>query len=279
MCASGQAPGNRSCCSTAWPPMPTPGMPWRRTWPRPAMRSTPSTSAAMAAATNPRPAMTSTRSPTTWRGCWMRWASPTPSSSASPGAATSCWTSAPAIPDSRPASCFVDGGYLDLQARPEATWETVADQLRPPNLAGTPRAHLKERIWAMHPDWTEAGVEATLANFETLPDGTVRPWLNLERHMRILRALWEQRPGQLYAQVPAPGADCRRRRSEQSSLAGTQAAASGGGRSGIGAGDGPLVPRHRPRHPCASAGGIGTTDAVVGEGRGARGEGRSSARE
>ena len=99
---------------------------------------------------------------------------------------------------------LVDGGYLDLQARPEATWESVADQLRPPNLIGTPRAHLKERIWAMHPDWTEAGVEATLANFETLPDGTVRPWLNLERHMRILRALWEQRPGQLFAQVPLP---------------------------------------------------------------------------
>ena len=81
---------------------------------------------------------------------------------------------------------FVDGGFLDLQMRPEASWEHVARDLRPPDLTGFARAALKKRIGAVHPDWTEAGVEATLANFETLPDGTVRPWLTLDRHMEIL---------------------------------------------------------------------------------------------
>lgn len=99
---------------------------------------------------------------------------------------------------------FVDGGFLDLQARPGMTWERVAAELRPPPLAGTPRQALAARIQAMHPDWTTAGVEATLNNFETLPDGTVRPWLTLERHMAILRAMWEQRPAALYPMIACP---------------------------------------------------------------------------
>ncbi|HHY58967.1 MAG TPA: alpha/beta hydrolase [Chloroflexi bacterium] len=99
---------------------------------------------------------------------------------------------------------FVDGGFLDLQARPDMTWERVAVELRPPPLTGMPRAALAARIQSMHPDWPAAGVEATLNNFETLPDGTVRPWLTLERHMAILHAMWEQRPPALYPLLACP---------------------------------------------------------------------------
>ena len=99
---------------------------------------------------------------------------------------------------------FVDGGFLDLQAQPGMSWERIAVDLRPPELAGTPRALLAERIRSFHPEWPEEGIEATLANFETLPDGTVRPWLTLDRHMLILRALWEQRPTDLYPLVERP---------------------------------------------------------------------------
>jgi pimeloyl-ACP methyl ester carboxylesterase len=99
---------------------------------------------------------------------------------------------------------LVDGGFLDLQSRPDVTWERIADQLRPPPLAGTPRQELKDRMAHWHPDWTEEGIEGTLHNFETLPDGTIRPWLTLDRHMRILRALWDQRPQEIYPQVRVP---------------------------------------------------------------------------
>lgn len=34
---------------------------------------------------------------------------------------------------------LVDGGFIDLQARPDATWERLSVELRPPNLLGTPR--------------------------------------------------------------------------------------------------------------------------------------------
>lgn len=103
---------------------------------------------------------------------------------------------------------WVDGGFLDLQSRPNATWSTISEQLKPPNLNGMPRAALRQRIQAAHPDWNSWGVEATLGNFETLSDGTVRPWLSLERHMVILRAMWEQRPTTLYGLVTAPTLIC-----------------------------------------------------------------------
>lgn len=99
---------------------------------------------------------------------------------------------------------FVDGGTIDLQARSDATWEQIATELRPPNLTGAPRADLHTRIQSSHPDWTPAGVAATLANFQILPNDTVRPWLALDNHMRILRAMWEQRPPQLYPRVQEP---------------------------------------------------------------------------
>lgn len=99
---------------------------------------------------------------------------------------------------------FVDGGTIDFQADPANTWETIAERLRPPDLRGTPRDRLRGFIQNAHPDWTAEGVAATLDNFETLPDGTVRPWLSLDRHMAILRAMWEQRPPALYPRVREP---------------------------------------------------------------------------
>ena len=99
---------------------------------------------------------------------------------------------------------FVDGGFIDMQMRPNASWDQIAVDLRPPSLAGVPRVDIAARMRHFHPDWEEAGLEGALANFETLADGTIRPWLTLERHMTILRALWEQRPGDYYPQVEAP---------------------------------------------------------------------------
>jgi pimeloyl-ACP methyl ester carboxylesterase len=53
---------------------------------------------------------------------------------------------------------------------------------------------MEQHLRAAHPDWSNDGVAASLANFETRPDGTIRPWLTRDRHMRVLRALWEHRP-------------------------------------------------------------------------------------
>ncbi len=99
---------------------------------------------------------------------------------------------------------LVDGGFLELSSRPGATWDKVAVDLKPPPLAGMRRTDLAERLRRGHPQWTEEGIESTLGNFETLPDGTIRPWLTLDRHMEILRALWDYHPPQLYPRVSEP---------------------------------------------------------------------------
>lgn len=111
-------------------------------------------------------------------------------------------------PDLACGLAFIDGGFLDLRSRPGATWEKIAIELKPPDLTGTPREELRLRIKRSHPDWTETGIEATLNNFETLSDGTVQPWLTLSRHMRILRAIWNQEPAGLYPHVSVPTLIC-----------------------------------------------------------------------
>lgn len=97
----------------------------------------------------------------------------------------------------------VDGGTIELQDRFE-TWEEVAEALRPPNLLGVHRSQILARMRAAHPDWPHEGIEGTLANFEVLADGTVRPWLTLERHLLILRELWLHRPSELFGRLTAP---------------------------------------------------------------------------
>lgn len=110
-------------------------------------------------------------------------------------------------PDRAQGLALVDGGFVDMQSR-HTSWERVADQLKPPNLIGTPVAQMRSRMQTFHPDWSAAGIGSALANFELMADGTVRPWLTLERHMQILRAMWEMRPGELFPQVQAPTLIC-----------------------------------------------------------------------
>jgi hypothetical protein len=43
-----------------------------------------------------------------------------------------------------------------------------------------------------------------LANFERHPDGTVTPWLRRDRHMQIVRHLWEHRPSEVVPQLAMP---------------------------------------------------------------------------
>jgi pimeloyl-ACP methyl ester carboxylesterase len=87
----------------------------------------------------------------------------------------------------------IDGGALEL-SRQWPDWERCKTALSPPPLAGTPGASVEARIRRGHPTWSDWGIEVTMANFEHLPDGTIRPWLTLDRHLRILRALWEHHP-------------------------------------------------------------------------------------
>ncbi len=103
---------------------------------------------------------------------------------------------------------FVDGGFLNVRANLGDDWEAVADRLRPPQLYGIRPEHLLQRLRAGHPDWSPESTESILGNFATLPDGGLRANLTLERHMQIVRAMWEQDPAALYPRVSAPVLIC-----------------------------------------------------------------------
>jgi pimeloyl-ACP methyl ester carboxylesterase len=97
----------------------------------------------------------------------------------------------------------VDGGFLELQEHfPQ--WEECSVALRPPNLLGTPVARMRGYMEGAHPDWPKTGIDGSMANFEHLPDGTIRPWLSLERHLMVLRGLWEHKPTLIYKDITVP---------------------------------------------------------------------------
>jgi pimeloyl-ACP methyl ester carboxylesterase len=99
---------------------------------------------------------------------------------------------------------LVDGGLIDLSARPNATWETISVDMRPPNLLGIPRPDMVARFQSFHPEWSEEQIELQMGNYETLEDGTIRPWLSLDHHMEILWAMWNQRPTELVESLKTP---------------------------------------------------------------------------
>jgi pimeloyl-ACP methyl ester carboxylesterase len=53
-------------------------------------------------------------------------------------------------------------------------------------------------------DWPEEGRSGTLANFEVRADGTIAPWLTFERHLAVLRGLWEHDPHDRITGVGVP---------------------------------------------------------------------------
>ncbi|MEL6890066.1 MAG: alpha/beta hydrolase [Actinomycetota bacterium] len=97
----------------------------------------------------------------------------------------------------------VDGGFIDLQGR-FPVWEDCEQALAPPKLAGTPLETMRGWLERSAADWPEEGRAGTMANFEVRDDGTIAPWLTYERHLMVLRGLWEHRPSTRYPSMQVP---------------------------------------------------------------------------
>ncbi len=97
----------------------------------------------------------------------------------------------------------VDGGTIELSARFD-DWPSCRDALAPPRFAGTPLVDFEAMLRRSHPDWPESGIQGTLGNVEVRADGTVAPWLTFERHLLVLRGLWEHRPSERYPVIADP---------------------------------------------------------------------------
>jgi len=111
---------------------------------------------------------------------------------------------AAAYPELTSGLVLVDGGFIDLSAAPGATWDSVAQNLRPPDLSGRSAHDLRQWMRDAHPHWDDEQIEMQFGNLEVLPDGSVRRRLSLDNHMQILRAMWEQKPSSLYGRIKAP---------------------------------------------------------------------------
>jgi pimeloyl-ACP methyl ester carboxylesterase len=96
----------------------------------------------------------------------------------------------------------VDGGWIDL--RRFETWEACERAMAPPRTAGLPADDFEAMLRGRRSDWPEEGIQGALACFEVRADGTIAPWLTFERHLLILRSMWEQRIDEVYPAVDVP---------------------------------------------------------------------------
>ena len=101
--------------------------------------------------------------------------------------------------------CFVDGGTIEISGRPDWTLEDAKREMAPPLWTGVTleafSARLRSRSIAMDNPHVQ---DIVLANFNTLEDGTIASRLSRENHLRIIEALWDHKPSELYPKVRCP---------------------------------------------------------------------------
>ncbi len=105
-------------------------------------------------------------------------------------------------PDLAAGVVLVDGGFLDLQSA--MGWEQTEAELAPPVLPPMRWDDFAQRAAGWWGGASDEALEAVRHNFDELPDGTIRSRLDRGHHMKILRALWEQRPAEWAARVRCP---------------------------------------------------------------------------
>ena len=110
-------------------------------------------------------------------------------------------------PDAASWLVLVDGGFLEISAFPDMTWERALEMMSPPPLAGLKlEAFLQgARNWpGLAEVWSDEVQEIVLANFRIDEDKTIHPHLSRENHLKILRSLWEQKPSALWPGLRCP---------------------------------------------------------------------------
>lgn len=116
---------------------------------------------------------------------------------------------AAARPDLLQGIVFVDGGTIDASARYN-TLDDALVQMAPPDFRGVTPTQFMERVrsggqWAtLIGQHGKSAEDIILGNFETLEDGTLRAKLSRDNHLRIIRALWDHHPRELYPRVFCP---------------------------------------------------------------------------
>jgi pimeloyl-ACP methyl ester carboxylesterase len=106
-------------------------------------------------------------------------------------------------PDRTAGIVLVDGGTASPGER--STWEETLARLTPPDIDGLRWEDLRQRMSStngMYDDPRVAAVGRSLFHFDA--QGRISRRLKIPNHLRILRALWEQRPAELMPLVQCP---------------------------------------------------------------------------
>lgn len=109
-------------------------------------------------------------------------------------------------PETAAGVVLVDGG-MEISAWPEMTWERTLQLMSPPPLAGLKLEIFLQgaRSWpGLGGLWNDGIQEIVLANFAIDGDGAIHPHLSRENHLKILRALWEQKPFEMWERLRCP---------------------------------------------------------------------------
>lgn len=112
----------------------------------------------------------------------------------------------PVGPRSPAGIILVDGGVIQLDQLPGASWESTRQRLEPPRLAGMRLEELLRRLEHPGNKWQpdEAAIQITLANFEISVDETISPRLSYNHHMQIVRSMWEFKTHTRYEGLRCP---------------------------------------------------------------------------
>ena len=101
---------------------------------------------------------------------------------------------------------FVDGGSIEISRRSDWTLEDAKREMAPPIWTGVSETSFRKRVRTRWLDMiSDPRVEdIVMANFVTLEDGTIASRLSRANHLRIIEALWDHKPSELYARVECP---------------------------------------------------------------------------
>lgn len=114
---------------------------------------------------------------------------------------------AAAEPEAAAGLIFVDGGTIEPSTRSGWSLEQARQDMAPPIFTGFTPEMMRSRVIEgarFGPNPSETVIEAVLANFRVLEDGTIQSNLRRENHLRIIDALWDHMPSQLYPTLQCP---------------------------------------------------------------------------
>ncbi len=108
-------------------------------------------------------------------------------------------------PKSLKGMAWIDGGMINASARYSSV-EDAKLEMSPPDFTGVKIESFMERVRDRHEGagMAPGSHEVVMANFEVLEDDTIKARLTRANHLRIIEALWDHHPIELYKQVQCP---------------------------------------------------------------------------